>query len=273
MKNVFYFVLLGFMTCNLTSCKDNDEPSDSSNRPIVRNRPIQIEVTYSRGDSRTLTNITYESGLKVKSYDELISYVYGDQSVSWEKAAISYSYDSNSIKKIEKREFPYTQAPSKSTEWKYELKNGLIYKDMYDNSFDYKEDRLYSEVEDNYNGIYYEWENGNPINIKGALIKKPNEMLYHQEFQFTDHPLYVWVSSQEEQFDIYTFGDPFLVMAGYYGKLPKNLIEKRQYYWNDGSSKITNYKYTFDENGYPTQISIIEDGEVNEILKITWEKY
>lgn len=251
MKKLYFiaFAIIGILSClNLSSCsKDGDEPSKPE--ASVKMRPSSI-IWENQNYTVSFNNIDYYQGTQVKSYTESnvnnYEYIYSDNNIT---------------EKIE--------GPSYNKEYSYRLKDGLvIYSDAEGRnggSFEYNGTQLVLKEEDG-SEITYKWENGN-------MSLRTYDFSDGYSFTYTDYPCYVWVPTMGasylngEQFEDI---NQFLVMGGYFGQIPKNLVMLAKDLYDP--SEVITFDYEFNDYGYPTKITYNEDGWIV-TGTITWEKY
>lgn len=248
------------MTLALWSCsKDEEGNSDSSmNMRLSEIKIYDLEEANSQSiPTSRFSNFLYDDKGRVLSYD-----IYNSMGLVGD---VTYKYNATSIVRTWYGEIEET----------FNLTDGLVssmQKDSYlpgqkfIEEYHYKDNQLTTWIEDVsglHSTIKYLWENGNPIRESvGTVVNN---------YTYSDLPCKVgfyqqlfdgWSGMQVEIMGGSSF-DPFLQQSGFFGELPKNLIESSDY----GEWKLT---YTLNSNGYPIKI-LAEDERCSALMLLEWK--
>lgn len=268
-KNRFFvYAFFGMLAyVNFTSCSndDKDEPFETP-KPSVEKRLASITEKYRNYDpgqasSRDeLTTIDYDSNGRIISVTiERDDY----------KHTKSYSYSENAI------------TVSDHNIDKYTLENGLITKweesTNYDNpnettvwTFKYDNGRLIKWSRGDEETTTFKWNNSNITETSNMSdgYHKQSSYQYYSNYDFGGiNALY---QSDSILFDDL---DANLVMQGYFGKLPAQLLKSvHQKAQGPGYSDVytDDFTYQFDDDGYPTIQQNITDSGISISLHFTW---
>lgn len=244
--------------------KDEDGPNGAP----VKMRLVEINISgseqYNHGGyygsysfSDIYSNFVYDSHGKLLSYEYEHEHEsnYDNQYHYKSKSNVTYTYNSSSIEKLEEND----EGIRKTI---YHLTNGLVTLETFEGS-KYSEHFLYENgnlVGWDGDGCYdsYSWENGNPI-------IEPFDSPNNTKYGYTDMPCYIgnYVDLMDGTF--YLPCEPFLMQQGYYGNLPKNLVNSFK-----GEYVHCYLSYEINANGYPTKITANEsDG--TQVMTLTWQ--
>lgn len=270
MKKLYIFALaiIGIYVClNLSSCKKDDKNEPKQPEASIKMRPTSVSWEDKYGSKIAYENIEYYKDLQVKSYMEnyYSSPDHTEGQTLWESDKYEYSYsDTNISLSIFEN--------GSAREVSYRLKDGLvIYADGQardeKGTYEYEGNKLILryEGEDPY---VYGWENGNM-----SFRKNGENSRDAYSFTYTDYPCYVWVPTLGAEFlngEQFEDINQFLVMGGYFGQIPKNLVMLARDLYDP--SEVITFDYEFNEIGYPTKIIYNDDGWI-ETATIIWEEY
>lgn len=250
MKQIFFLitVLLSMMAAGLSSCKsdDNDNPVNPDKKYYLE----RADIDYGNNWSGSNRDIVYDKEGRVTS----ITQVNIGNDMYWK-----YEYSSSRIVSWTKFE---------GSDWEvlrdFYLENGLVSRIKGDNNtIDYLVEYDSQNQIKRLNGkdgkvdLEFEWKDGN---ISKVIEYSGGNPSYIYTFDYTEYPntlrmlpLLIDIGYEDEL-------DPFIIAAGYFGKVSKNLpLTETCTNVSDPESKekVTTYSYSgFNEAGYPSALTI-----------------
>ncbi len=241
MKTKIFVCLTVCISTFLFGACSNDD--DDSLEPSVKMRLTSltggyINISWGSDLVFSIDNIKYDNDGRVISYQ--------DDGVL---KTISYNTD-----KIVMTEDGYNQ--------EYEVVNGRVVSDG-DYRYSYDSNGYIEKISSGSTSDRLIWADGNLTQIYGI-----DSFTYEYSNK---------ISSIANIYNLffstcYIEVDPMLALSGYFGKMPKNLLET-QYYHEDGKKYFDRrYEYQFNSNGYPTLIRIIDDEDDVQEYTLTWSE-
>ncbi len=244
-------LFVALASIGLSSCSDDgsDGPLEPGREKVVKG----IVITATDGDVFNFSSFSYDEQHRILGYtvngdEEQYRYQYGSSYVIREEWSTSESQwvDDNT----------------------YQLTNGLITSADGD-TYEYTSGNLVKWTEDPKYYMEYIWENGNPV--KESIVG------WNSVKNYDYSTLLNKIGFMQQLLDSYgyasveimggSFLDPFLMNAGFFGNLPKNLISKIK----DSEGGETTLSYDMDSDGYPVKIVAVDDDGDSAIMTISWE--
>ncbi|MDE6287271.1 MAG: hypothetical protein K2M00_00625 [Muribaculaceae bacterium] len=227
----------------LSSCgKDKDD------EPIVPTPQVQKRlVEYHEDGNAWINQISYDN---VGTIDKTSEYYSEYNCVLYSS---NYMYSEEQITILEE-DYNYTGELESTYTNFYKIESGLI-KDYGDYKITYENGRIKSWTDFYDNGyadeiVTFTWQDGDIVSMESSLGIKL-EYTYFSEKDFGGVN-----ALQQSNSVLYDDLDPYLVMQGFFGKLPVHLLKSVKRTDSDGDINTYDYTYYFDEDGYP--LSMIE---------------
>ena len=251
MKQTFFLitVLLSMMAAGLSSCKsdDNDNPVNPDKKYYLE----RADIDYGNNWDGSNRDIIYDNEGRVTSITQVLSV---EDDMYWK-----YEYSPSLIVSWTKFE---------GSDWKillnYYLENGLVSHikndkisiDCYVEYDSQNQIKRMKEAEGDVD-LEFEWKDGNIAKVIEYSGGNPS---YIYTFEYTEYPntlhmlpLLIDIGYEDEL-------DPFIIAAGYFGKVSKNLPLTEtctDVEYPDSKEKVTTYSYSgFNEAGYPSALTI-----------------
>lgn len=223
-------ILVGVISVACSNDSENNEPEMPSVKMVLNS----IYGGYPSSSDPESYGVRFEDA-QYDTQGRILSYKEYDGDL------VLYTYSSSSITKSDSGE-----------EWQYNLNaDGLIISDSKGNRFEYDSNKqLISDGDDN-----FVWSNGN-------MVKSGSDTYVYTTY-FNTVSCFIQFLFSTVYFDNC---DPFLMASGFYGKIPKNLVDK---YYSDGDLGW-NFLYEFNSNGYPTKITT-SDASYDAIYTLSWK--
>lgn len=231
----------------LSSCgKDNED------EPIVPSPQVQKRLVEYQEKGSWLNLISYDQIGNIEKTSEYYS------EYDCILGSSKYTYSLEQIVVLDESFYETGELANTYTH-NYKIKNGLItdfwkygsdyYKIIYEN------DRIKSWTYYDSNGfadevVTFTWQNDDIVSMESSYGFK-FEYTYYSENDFG-----VINALQQHDSVLYDDLDPYLVMQGFFGKLPVHLLKSVKKIYDDGDISTYDYTYNFDEDKYP--LSMIE---------------
>ena len=243
MKRLFCLMLVVLGTAAFTACSDDDDNNGGNgneNKRMVKRIYLKDNPGYKGYDffydenNRPIHIVNYDGG---QSIDR--TYTYSD---SGQEIVCDYE--------------PFGIIST------YFLDNqGLIYKRSDDNDNDYyyqyNDSNQLINQKDRESTCTYLWQNGNLVRMTGEQESF--------NFEFTTEENKSNLDFGPLQWEEFILDEDPLQLFGFTGSTCKNYIKK---YSSDG--REYSFVYTFDENGYATEIELTTNGEDKEVYIIEY---
>lgn len=240
MKKIF--LLLALFATVVVACSDDD--NDEKDKLTTKQKLVsKIVTSNSKGTKEIEETFEYDSQKRVTKYryyniDEAYScmqeYAYGDKTIT--------------MKDYEDDELYNTIT--------YTLENGVIVESSDDYNgkpvkFLYNSDKYLVKAEKEGYSEILTWSNGN-------LLKIGDDM----SFTYTEYENKSNIDITSINFTEDAEFNDILFRSGYFGNRNKKLLLTTKSQWH---TRLCQYEYTFDKDGYVTQISEIKSGETQTI--------
>lgn len=295
LKNLFFFLLLGFSLCAIQACGGDDEKDETMEEPTIKDdeeeivpstpevskRLVEIKEIDGEGDIE-FWEFSYdeEGDLKyiVEKDKEVYSITFYSQydSIIMVKSSSWMGYDELQAIKINGFE-----NESQYTKYQYRLKDGLVYaiKEYYSleedfAKFEYNSSKSISKIETEYDGVMEcVWNNGVVKSISSGEGIEMLEFTYSNRTCKGYFPLWGFYMSYYLYNHNYSM---FMACPQLFGMSDGNLPDKIQGSdWKGSIEKILSYK--FDDEGYVESCEVVdlltvyEDDEVV-TYQFKWEE-
>lgn len=240
------FAVSAMLMCvNLSSCGDDDN-GDEPPTPEVKKR--LVTVTYDRGNDI----IQYDTEGRISS--------------------VTIQYNDGPYLKTSSDTYTYSDEKITEGDNTYYLKNGLITKwtNEYDDytvtyQFTYDGNNLVKFTNSYEEIVTFNWKNGNVVSSKEVDTDYYRDFKYEYDTEHYDFgKVAAFLQSNSFLFDDL---DPYLIIQGYFGNLPKNMIETIYTTWSDGDEDTDVFYYDYDADGYATYNSWEEVSFEWEVVK------
>ena len=235
-KFLFLTLAIAIVSGIMTSCS-KDESSDEPEQPTVKMVLTSLKGGYP---SSHFYGVIFEDAQYDKE-GKIISYK------DWDGKNVTYTYTSKSITRKDSNGEIILSLNSK----------GLITTNSYYESLNFQYDSNNYLINDGTQS--FQWENGNMV--------KEYDGYGYDSYTYTNYPNTISCFLNELESPLYfNYCDPFLMASGFYGIIPKNLVDKE---YDDGELRGS-FSYEFNSYGYPIKILIIGDPYIEEYF-LEWE--
>ena len=240
MKKIF--LLLALFATVFVACSDDDD--DEKDKPAGKEKLVsKIVTSNSKGIKEIEETFEYDSQKRITKY----KYYNVDEAYSYMQ---EYTYGD---KKITMKDYEDDELYNTIT---YTLENGVIVasSDDYNGKpvkFLYNSDKYLVKAEKEGYSEILTWSNGN-------LLKIGDDM----SFTYTEYENKSNIDITSINFTEDAEFNDILFRSGYFGNRNKKLLLTTKSQWH---TRLCQYEYTFDKDGYVTQISEIKSGETQTI--------
>lgn len=236
-------ILLASLSCvNLTSCSDDDD-ENSIPSPSVEKRLISVVDNSIEREETSI--IEYDTNGRISSVSDGVG------------SASHYSYYNDKI--IIENNYGSQEV--------YYLTNGLITESRdasgFASVFKYNGGNL-SSYSNEWCETTFEWQNGN---VSSSKVVYDEDEYRNLRYDYdTSHVDYGKVAAFHQYSDcLFANLEEYLLIQGYFGNMPKNMLQKVTETDEEGDVDFEYYTYKYDADGYP----ICE--ETNNVV-FTWEQ-
>ncbi|MBQ8593934.1 MAG: hypothetical protein IJ467_06545 [Bacteroidaceae bacterium] len=280
LKNLFFFLLLGFSLCAIQACGDDDEKDETIEEPTIKDdeeeivpstpkRLVQmIEEEYDEGDGLHIHTyqFDYDKNGKLASVTE-----YDTDGDVDDTYSISYTENSITCVETDDKEEDYNGESENVT---FRLLNGRINMAIekhgsslsYTHSYSYNSSNYLVKTKGELGNMTFTWE-GDKLMGGYKHVDKDN-YAYSLEYDGKTckgyNPVMVWMLASDILYESDCF--PVVVgpeLAGFKTtQLPKSVKE---------GDETTNFTYELYEDGYLKQCMAIEDDSYYEVYTFVWE--